>query len=138
MINKKAYYDYFLIKKFNAGLILLGKEIKYIRKNIFNIYNSYCKLNYNNNRIYMYEFKINKIKKRKIQLLLSKKEIREIYQKIKNNNFTIIPTKIFYSNSGFAKVEIYIAQKKKKHQKIKISKKKEKLINEKKMKKYYF
>ncbi|WGH25295.1 MAG: SsrA-binding protein [Candidatus Shikimatogenerans bostrichidophilus] len=136
IINKKAYYDYNLIRKYNAGMVLLGKEIKLIRQNKCNIYKAYCKIiNYN---IFLFNFKIHKRNLRKIKLLLSKKEINNIYQNITNKNYTIIPTKIFYSKSGFAKIEIFLSNRKKKYDKIKVSKKKEKEINKKKIKKYYF
>ncbi|MDH3005123.1 MAG: SsrA-binding protein, partial [Candidatus Shikimatogenerans sp. JK-2022] len=134
--NKKAYYNYNLIRKFNAGMILLGKEIKLIRQKKCNIYKAYCK-SYNNN-IYLLNFKIHKINLREIKLLLYKEEINKINQQLKNNNYTIIPTKIFISKSGFAKVEIYLSISKKKYEKKRISKKKEKEINEKRLKKYYF
>ncbi|WGH24931.1 MAG: SsrA-binding protein [Candidatus Shikimatogenerans bostrichidophilus] len=136
IINKKAFYYYNLIKKKNAGLVLKGKEIKLIRQNKCNISNSYCKI-YKNN-IYLLNFKIHNNKIRKIKLLLSKKEILKIYNKIINSNYTIIPTKIFYSDSGFAKLEIYLSKKKKKYEVNKISKKKEKEINKKRIKQYYF
>ncbi|WGH25572.1 MAG: SsrA-binding protein [Candidatus Shikimatogenerans bostrichidophilus] len=134
-INKKAFFEYNLIEKYKAGIVLFGKEVKYIRHNKFNIYNSFCKII--NQNIYLINFKINKLKRRNIKLLLKKKEIIKIYQKIKNTNYTIIPIKIFFSRSGFAKINIYISSKKKKNEKIKISKKKEKQINEKRLKKYY-
>ncbi|WGH27054.1 MAG: SsrA-binding protein [Candidatus Shikimatogenerans bostrichidophilus] len=133
IINKKAYFDYFLIDKYEAGMVLLGKEIKLIRNNKFNIYKSYCKIY--NNEIFIYNINIKKKKKRKIKLLLLKKEILKINQKIKNNNnLTIIPTKIFFSKSGYAKIEIFLSKKKKIYDKKKIIKKKE----EKKINKYFF
>ncbi|WGH25660.1 MAG: SsrA-binding protein [Candidatus Shikimatogenerans bostrichidophilus] len=127
IINKKAYYDYYLIEKFNAGMILFGEEVKLIRQNKFNIYLSYCKIK--NNEIYIYNFKIHNKKIRNIKLLLLKKEINKINKKIKNNNLTIIPTKIFYSYSGFIKLEIFISKRKKIYDIKKIIKKKDKKKN---------
>ncbi|WGH26555.1 MAG: SsrA-binding protein [Candidatus Shikimatogenerans bostrichidophilus] len=130
IINKKAFYDYNLIIKFNAGMVLSGKIIKLIRNNKINIIKSYCKIL--NNEIFIFN-----LYKKKIKLLLSKKEIYKIKLKLKyNNNFTIIPTKIFFSN-GYAKIEIYISKKKKIYDKKKIIKKKEE-IEKKNINKYYF
>ncbi|WGH28054.1 MAG: SsrA-binding protein [Candidatus Shikimatogenerans bostrichidophilus] len=70
IINKKAYYDYFLINKFEAGMVLLSKEIKLIRNNKFNINKSYCKIY--NNEIYIYN--INIIKKKKNKIIIIKKK----------------------------------------------------------------
>ncbi|WGH24746.1 MAG: SsrA-binding protein [Candidatus Shikimatogenerans bostrichidophilus] len=136
IINKKARYYYTLIKKFNAGLILYGNEIKLIRNNKCNITNAYCKL-YKNN-IYLLNFKIHNCNLREIELLLSKKEIQKINNLIINKIYTIIPTKIFYSKSGFAKIELFLSKRKKKYDIRRISKKKEKELNKKKLKKYYY
>ncbi|WGH27566.1 MAG: SsrA-binding protein [Candidatus Shikimatogenerans bostrichidophilus] len=130
IINKKAFYDYYLINKFNAGLVLSGKLVKLIRLNKININNTYCKII--NNEIFILNFN-----KKKIKLLLTKKEIYKINQKLKfNNNYTIIPTKIFFSINGYVKIEIYISKKKKIYDKKKIFKKKEEM-ERKKLKKYY-
>ncbi|BDT61583.1 MAG: hypothetical protein RDO_1110 [Flavobacteriales endosymbiont of Rhyzopertha dominica] len=127
IINKKAYYNYYLLEKYNAGMKLSGKEIKAIRNNKIDIYNSYCYIY--NNEIYIYNLKFFNIKNNnKIKLLLFKKEINKIKNKITNNkNLTIIPTKIFISNTGFAKIEIFISKRKKKYNKKEIFKKQEKI-----------
>ncbi|WGH24563.1 MAG: SsrA-binding protein [Candidatus Shikimatogenerans bostrichidophilus] len=136
IINKKARYYYIFIKKFNAGLILYGNEIKLIRKNKCNISNAYCKL-YKNN-IFLLNFKIHNCNIREIKLLLSKKEIIRINNLIINKTYTIIPTKIFYSESGFAKLEIFLSKRKKLYDLRKYNKKKDKELNKKKLKKYYY
>ncbi|WOX79084.1 SsrA-binding protein [Candidatus Shikimatogenerans bostrichidophilus] len=135
IINKKAYYEYYLIEKYNAGMVLTGKQIKLIRNNNFELYKSYCKIY--NNEIYIINFKqkLNN-KNKKIKLLLTKREINRIKQKLKNNNFTIIPTKIFFSNNGYAKLEIYLSKKKKIYDKRLIIKKREKLEKD-NINKYY-
>ncbi|MDH3004468.1 MAG: SsrA-binding protein [Candidatus Shikimatogenerans sp. JK-2022] len=135
IINKKINYFYNLIKKYNAGLILKGKEVKLIRNKKCNISNSYCKI-YKNN-IYIYNFKIHNLNLRKIKLLLLKKEILKIYQYVYNKNRTIIPQKIYFSNSGFAKIIIYICIRKKLYDLKKKNKKKEKEQNKKNLKLYY-
>ncbi|MDH3003793.1 MAG: SsrA-binding protein [Candidatus Shikimatogenerans sp. JK-2022] len=120
--NKKAYYNFFLIKKYNAGMVLLSNDIKLIRKNKINLNQSFCKIY--NNEIFLFNIKINN--KNKIKLLLLKKEILKINQILKfNNKLTIIPTKIFFSNNGYAKIEIYIAKKKKIYDKKKKNKNKD-------------
>ncbi|MDH3004283.1 MAG: SsrA-binding protein [Candidatus Shikimatogenerans sp. JK-2022] len=134
IINKKANYYYNLVKKYNAGMVLYGKEIKLIRSNKCNILNAYCKIL--NNNIFLLNFKIHNLNNRNIKLLLSKKEILKIYNYIINKNYIIIPTKLFYSLSGFAKIEIYLSRRKKNNELI--NKKKEKELNKKRIKQYYF
>lgn len=118
--NKKAYFDYNLFDKFEAGIALFGTEIKSIRKNGSNLKDSYVKITDNleailiNCHISAYEFGNinNHDPKRDRKLLLNKKEILKILNKIKQEKYTVVPTQMYFSGK-WAKVEIALAKGKK-------------------------
>lgn len=118
--NKKAYFDYNLSDIYEAGICLLGTEIKSIRKGQVNLKDSYIKITDNleayliNCHISPYEFGNinNHDPKRDRKLLLNKKEILKILNKIKQEQCTIVPTKMFFSGR-WAKLEIALAKGKK-------------------------
>ncbi len=118
--NKKAYFDYNLSDSYEAGICLLGTEIKSIRKGQVNLKDSYIKITDNleayliNCHISPYEFGNinNHDPKRDRKLLLNKKEILKILNKIKQEQCTIVPIKMFFSGR-WAKLEIALAKGKK-------------------------
>lgn len=118
--NKKAYFDYNLFDKFEAGIALFGTEIKSIRKNGANLKDSYVKITDNleavliNCHISAYEFgNINNHEpKRDRKLLLNKKEILKILNKMKQEKYTVVPTQMYFSGK-WAKIEIALAKGKK-------------------------
>ena len=130
--NKKAYFDYLLFDKFEAGIALLGTEIKSIRKNGANLKDCYVKITPNleayliNCHISPYEFGniYNHEPRRDRKLLLNKKEILKILNKIKQEQYTIVPTKMYFS-SRWVKVEIALAKGKKLYDKRESIKKKD-------------
>lgn len=130
--NKKAYFDYTLFDKFEAGIVLLGTEIKSVRKNSVNLKDSYIKITENleafliNCHISAYEFgNINNHEpKRERKLLLKKKEILKILNKVKQEKYTIVPTKM-YITGKWAKIEIALAKGKKLYDKRESIKKKD-------------
>ncbi|MDC9032216.1 SsrA-binding protein SmpB [Columbia Basin potato purple top phytoplasma] len=131
LTNKKAFYDYFLDKKYVAGIQLLGNEVKAIRLKKVNIDNAY--INIENNEIFVFNMFIDKYiscnkfdhdEKRKKKLLLKKREILQIKSKIKIKGFSVVPVKII-SERHLLKLEIYLAQGKKKFDKRSILKKKD-------------
>ena len=118
--NKKAYYEYYIETKYVAGLVLTGTEIKSLRAGKASFNDSYCIFNkgelfvkslhiseYNFGTHYNHE----PMQERK--LLLQKKELRKLENKIKEKGYTIVPLKIFFSKSGFAKIEIGLGKGKK-------------------------
>ena len=120
LVNRKAYYDYFFELKYIAGMVLSGTEIKSIRAGKVSFNDSYCifdkgQLYVKSLHIAEYAFgNINNheaLQERK--LLLQKKELRKLENKIKEKGFTIIPLKIFISEKGFAKMEIGLGKGKK-------------------------
>ncbi len=118
--NKKAHFDFLLFDKFEAGICLLGTEIKSIRKNGANLKDSYVKITDNleailcNCHISPYEFGniYNHEPRRDRKLLLNKKEILKILNKMKQEKYTVVPTRMYFS-SRYVKLEIALAKGKK-------------------------
>ena len=130
--NKKAHFDYLLFDNFEAGIALLGTEIKSIRKNGANLSDSYVKITDNleayliNAHISPYEFGniYNHEARRDRKLLLNKKEILKILNKVKQEKYTIVPTKMYFSGR-WVKIEIALAKGKKLYDKRETLKKKD-------------
>ncbi len=118
--NKKASFDYTLFDRFEAGIALLGTEIKSIRKNGANLKDSYVKITDDlgaylvNAHISPYEFGniFNHEPRRERKLLLNKKEILKILNKVKQEKYTIVPVRMYFS-SRWVKLEIALAKGKK-------------------------
>jgi len=117
--NRKAKYEYFLLDKFEAGVVLKGSEIKSIRARKISIAEAYVQTDGReawliNSHIAPYDpaSRQNHEPKRKRKLLLNKKEIRKIWQGVQQKGLTIIPTEIFLRN-GLAKINISLAKRKK-------------------------
>jgi SsrA-binding protein len=122
--NKSARFEYEWIETFSAGLQLTGTEIKSIRAGKVNLSDAFCYFRkdelfvknlhiaeYDKGTIYNHE----PLRQRK--LLLTKKELHKLQTKTKEKGFTIIPTKLFISDSGWAKINIALARGKKLHDK---------------------
>ncbi len=121
IINKKIHLNYNIKKKFIAGIILKGWQVKLIKKKEIDIKNSYIKIKKNN--IYLTKYNINnykknilKKKKKDIKILLKKKEIQYLNNKIKNKGYTIIPISIKL-NKIWIKIIIGLCKGKKKYNK---------------------
>ena len=130
--NKKAHFNYLLFDSFVAGISLLGTEIKSIRKNGASLVDSYVKITDNleaylvNAHISPYEFGniYNHDPRRERKLLLNKKEILKILNKIKQEKYTVVPTQMYFSGR-WAKLEIALAKGKKLYDKREALKKKD-------------
>ena len=122
--NKKAKFKYFIEKKYIAGLVLTGLQIKSIRYKKANIDNSYC--TFNSDELFLYNTNFeNNLKSNTIKLLLNKKELIKIKKETNSPGVTIIPLKIFINDNGFAKVQICIAKGKRNYDKRETIKKRE-------------
>lgn len=117
--NRKAFHDYNIFDKFVAGIVLTGTEIKSIRNNAINLKDSFCKID--DSELFLYNCHIspydkgnryNHEEKRTRKLLLTKKEILKISQKIKKDGYTVVPLEVFFVQ-GLAKIEIGLAKGKK-------------------------
>jgi SsrA-binding protein len=118
--NRKAYYEYHFEGKYIAGMVLSGTEIKSIRSGKVSFNDSYCifdkgELYVKSLHIAEYSFGTihNHMPMQERKLLLQKKELKKLENKIKEKGYTIIPLKIFISEKGFAKIEIGLGKGKK-------------------------
>ena len=118
--NKKAEYQYFLIDSYSAGLVLTGTEIKSIREGRANLADAYCV--FIGNELYVRQMHISEYRfgswlnhpaKRDRKLLLNRKELRKLQNKIKERGYTIIPTLLYVNPKGYAKIDIALARGKK-------------------------
>ena len=117
--NKKAYHDYFIDEKYEAGIELFGTEVKSLRMGKCSIKESFIKIE--NNQVYVYGMHISPYEKGNIfnkdplrvrKLLLHKKEILKIFGKMKEQGITVVPLQVYFSGS-LVKIEIGLAKGKK-------------------------
>ena len=118
ILNKKAGYLYELLDSYTAGIVLTGTEIKSIREGKASIAESFCEFNENSELFvvnmtvqeYDYGNHFNHKPKAERKLLLNKKELQKLEKEVKNSGLTIIPTKLFINEKGFAKLKIALAK----------------------------
>ncbi len=121
--NKKAEFLYELYDTYTAGMELYGTEIKSIRSGKANLTDSYCY--FRNGELwvkmhiseYSHGSYNNHEPRRERKLLLTKRELKKLENRVKLKGFTIIPTMIFMAENGYAKMEIYTAKGKRKYDK---------------------
>jgi len=130
--NKKAYTDYILDETYEAGIELFGTEVKSLREHGASFKDSFCRVK--DGEIYLLNLHIPPYKfgniynhdpERPRRLLLHRKEIDSIWGKIRQEGYTVVPTKIYLNAHGLVKVEIAIAKGKKNYDKREEIKKKE-------------
>lgn len=121
--NKKARHDFFIEETMEAGIVLLGTEVKSLRDGRANLMDSYAWVE--NNEAYLYNCHIspyspatqfNHDPTRKRKLLLHRKEINRLIGASREKGYSLIPLKIYFKK-GIAKVELSIAKGKKQHDK---------------------
>ena len=114
--NKKATHDYFILEKYDCGIVLTGTEIKSIRGHKVSIQDAYCTIK--NNELFVINMHIAKYEQGNIfnhketrnrKLLAHKSEIRKIIGKMAGEGYTIIPLTV-YIEEGYAKLEIAICK----------------------------
>jgi SsrA-binding protein len=116
-INKKAFHDYEIIEKYEAGMALMGSEIKSIRDGRVNLKDSYVEIKHReaflvsshisqyNNASYN-----NHEPERERKLLLHRRELLKLDGKVKSKGVTIIPLRMFFTDKGLVKIEIALAK----------------------------
>lgn len=122
--NKRAGYDYFLEEKFEAGLSLVGTEVKSLRDGKVSIAEAWVDIDKHgeawiqNMTIPHYEFGNinNHLETRKRKLLLNKREIEKLLHQVKAQKMSIVPTIIYFKNS-LVKIEIALGRGKKAYDK---------------------
>ncbi|MBI3359236.1 MAG: SsrA-binding protein SmpB [Nitrospirae bacterium] len=117
--NRKAHHDFFIEETYEAGLALLGTEVKSLRDKRVDLSDSYAR--FENEELFLYNSHIspyshgniaNHDPLRKRRLLLNQREIGKIFGKIQQKGFTLIPLRLYFKG-GWAKVELGIAKGKK-------------------------
>ncbi len=118
--NKKAFYQYELLEKITAGIVLLGTEIKSIREGKINFADAYCVFRNSElwvTGIHIAEYSLgtcnNHSPVRDRKLLITAREIRKWQKKVKEKGFTIIPYQLIINEKGLAKLDIALARGKK-------------------------
>ena len=122
--NRKAFHDYFVEEKYEAGIVLAGMEVKSIRYGMCNLKDSYIQIE--NGEVIVRNMHITQYshttmlpveEKRPRKLLLHKTEIRKLENRVKESGYTIIPLKIYFSDKNKAKMEIGLCRGKKAYDK---------------------
>jgi len=118
--NKKAAHEYFIEEVYDAGMVLLGPEVKSLRDGRANLVDSYARVK--NGEVYLYKMHISQYPfshhavmdpTRTRKLLLNKKEIKRLIGKTQIMGYSLIPLKVYFSK-GWAKVDLALAKGKKK------------------------
>ncbi len=117
--NKKAYHDYFIEEKFEAGMVLMGTEVKSLRQGKANLNDSFAMVKggeafLHNLHISPYDFgnRQNHDPDRMRKLLLHKKEIVKLFGKVREQGYSLVPLRLYFKN-GLVKVEMGLAKGKK-------------------------
>lgn len=123
--NKKARYEYEIMEKYTAGMVLTGTEIKSIRQSKASIKEAHCEFNEQGElfviNMFIQEFingnYFNHQPRSERKLLLNKQELRKLERKVKDVGLTIIPLRLYLSDKGWAKIDIALCKGKKMHDK---------------------
>ena len=130
--NRKASFEYHFLSSYTAGIMLTGTEVKSLREGKGNISDAFCI--FQEGELWLKNMHISEFKqgsynnhdpKRLRKLLLKRSELQKILSKVKEKGITLIPVKVFFSDRGFAKVEIALARGKKQFDKREDLKKKD-------------
>ncbi|MBX2946033.1 MAG: SsrA-binding protein SmpB [Cyclobacteriaceae bacterium] len=122
--NKRAGFEYELLDKYIAGLVLKGTEIKSIKEGKVNLQDGYCY--FNNGELFVKAVTItpyaqgthyNHEAARERKLLLKRSELKKLEGKVEERGLTLVPVRLFINDRGFAKLEIALARGKKIHDK---------------------
>lgn len=129
--NKKAFHDYFIEEKFEAGMVLRGTEVKSLRLGKANLNDSFALVRegevfLHNLHISPYDFgnRENHDPERMRKLLLHKAEISRLFGKIREKGYSVVPLRLYFKN-GYIKVELGLAKGKKLYDKREDLKKKD-------------
>ena len=121
--NKKAYHDYFILEKFEAGVELFGTEVKSIRQGNVNLKDAFCKVK--NGELFAHGMHVSPYEKGNIfnrdpmrpkRLLMHKREIMRLYGRIRQDGLALIPLSVYFKDSR-VKLELGLARGKKLHDK---------------------
>jgi len=120
ILNRKARHEYQMLQKFEAGIVLKGTEVKSLRAGQANMSDAWCV--FEEDELYLKQLHINEYKQASVhqhelkasrKLLLKKSELKKLLRRVEEKGLTIIPYRIYFSERGHAKCEIWLAQGKK-------------------------
>lgn len=119
--NRKAFHDYFILDSYEAGIELQGSEVKAIRQSRVNLKDSFIRVI--KGELFLFNMHISHLstahsiyrpdEKRERKLLMHKKEIRKLYEKVTKDGITLVPLKLYFNARNLVKVQIATAQGKK-------------------------
>ncbi|MBS1577061.1 MAG: SsrA-binding protein SmpB [Bacteroidetes bacterium] len=122
--NRSAYHDYFIDDKYEAGIVLLGTEVKSLRAGRASFNDSYCLIHKGEvfvRSLHIAEYSHGTVNNhdpvRERKLLLQKREIKKIEAKLKEKGYTLVPLRIYFTDKNLVKMEIGLAKGKKLHDK---------------------
>ena len=122
--NRSVFHEFFIDARYEAGMVLLGTEIKSLREGKISFNDSYCLIHKGEvwlKSLHIAEYSLGTVNNhdplRDRKLLLRKKEINKIEGKLKEKGYTLVPLRIFFSDKNLAKIEIGLAKGKKLHDK---------------------
>ena len=122
--NRSIFHEYFIDARYEAGMVLLGTEVKSLREGKVSFNDSYCLIHKGElwlKSLHIAEYSHGNVNNhdpvRDRKLLLQKKEIRKIDSKLKEKGYTLVPLRIFFNERGLAKIEVGLAKGKKQHDK---------------------
>jgi SsrA-binding protein len=122
--NKKAYHNYEIIESLEAGIALLGSEVKSIREGRVSLKDSYAEIR--NGEVFLLHMHISPYEQANIfnhdplrekKLLLHRQQIKRLIGKIREKSYTLVPTKVMLNEKGRVKVEISLAKGKRAYEK---------------------
>ena len=122
--NKKAYFNYEIIESLEAGISLLGSEVKSIREGRVSLKDSYAEIR--NGEVFLLHMQISPYEQANIfnhdplrekKLLLHRQQIKRLIGKIREKSYTLVPTKVMFNEKGRVKVEISLAKGKRAYEK---------------------
>ncbi|MCI1719871.1 MAG: SsrA-binding protein SmpB [Bacteroidales bacterium] len=122
--NKKAGFEYEFLENYTAGIVLAGTEIKSIRAGKASLVDSYCFFDHGELYVkgmhiadYWWASYNRKDPKRDRKLLLKKKELKKLQRSVKEKGLTIVASRLFIADNGYAKLNISLARGKKEYDK---------------------
>ncbi len=122
--NRKAKFEFHLLDKYEAGIVLTGTEIKSIRESKVSLTEAFCA--FQGDELFIHKMRVERYEAgtynnhepmRTRKLLLKRQELRKIQKRIEEKGMTVVPYRLYMSERGFIKVEIFTAKGKKSHDK---------------------
>lgn len=124
IVNRKAKFEYQLLDSFEAGLVLTGTEVKSIKEGNANLSDAYCLFDNGSltlKSMFVAEYKYGTIHNHETRqdrrLLLRKSELKKLERRVTEKGMTIVPYRLYFSERGFIKIELYLAMGKKSYDK---------------------